>query len=253
MINHSAEQIEEAVDSLPLEVQQMLFHPNTEYEVRRIGNEAGLVADQIKTLDVFANFIIMGLLDEKDFEFEIKNDFNISEMQAKEVTEKILKEVIKPIIEFKEKIILKQKAEEEARILDEAEYAEIMKEKETENLLGQKEEARGNEDEEKVTPAKTWEKMPDVAPDNLPIGGVENNLPAQARKRDEGEISPIPTLIPKTRLEGGESEEELHPFEEKMKKVFTGSPTSIGDLALETPTPEKNILIESDPYREPIV
>ncbi|MBI3634315.1 MAG: hypothetical protein HY228_01710, partial [Candidatus Yonathbacteria bacterium] len=137
--------------------------------------EIGLTDDQIKTLNVFANFIIMGLLNEKDFEFEIKNNFNISEMQAKEVAKKILKEVINPIIEFKEKVVLKQKAEEETKKLDEAEYAEFLKEQEIERVLGQKEEVEEDEtNEEKKVPAKTWEKMPDVAPDNLPVGEEKN-------------------------------------------------------------------------------
>ena len=273
MINYSSEKIEEAIDALPLEAQQMLFHPNTEYEVRRIGAEAGFVDDQIKTLNVFANFIIMGLLNAKDFSNEVKINLNTPETQAVEVAEKILKEVISPILEFKEKIILKQKAEEEAKILDEVAYSEFLKEQEIEKLLGQKEEVGVDEtNEEKITPTKTWEKMPDVAPDNLPVGGekVESEkLKVESWEQggdggneklktknekiiDEVEIPFIPNLIAKTRPEGSGEEDEPHPFEEKMKKVFTGTSTTIGDLAIETPSPKSDISLSSDPYREPI-
>ena len=102
---------------------------------------------------------------------------------------------------------------------------------------------------DEITPAKTWEKMPDVAPDNLPVGEMENEkLTTKSEKIDDGEIPFIPNLIAKTRPEGSEEENEPHPFEEKMKKVFTGASTTIGDLAIETPAP----IIKDDPYREMI-
>lgn len=82
----------------------------------------------------------------------------------------------------------------------------------------------------------------DVAPDNLPTGETESFLP---------------NLAPKT---VAETEEPTHPFEEKMKRVFTAGQQSMGDLTIE-PAPQATVAQApktppvsrtADPYREPI-
>lgn len=81
----------------------------------------------------------------------------------------------------------------------------------------------------------------DVAPDNLPTGEEESFLP---------------NLAPKTSTE---TEGVTHPFEEKMKKVFTAGQQSMGDLSIE-PAPQASAeqapkappVYRADPYREAI-
>lgn len=95
-----------------------------------------------------------------------------------------------------------------------------------------------------VDPEKPRMQMPDVAPDNLPTEEESGSL-----------IPPIPSKF-------GRGEEEIpsHPFEEKMKKVFTAGQQSMGELTLETPTQKASVpqtpkappISQADPYREAI-
>lgn len=90
-------------------------------------------------------------------------------------------------------------------------------------------------------PAKVWEKTPDVAPDNLPTA-----------EGDESLLPPIPLKF------GSQEEVPAHPFEEKMKKVFTAGQQSMGELTIEPPSPQPTTapnaprIYHADPYREVI-
>ncbi|MBI5401028.1 MAG: hypothetical protein HZB12_02860 [Candidatus Yonathbacteria bacterium] len=100
-------------------------------------------------------------------------------------------------------------------------------------------------------------RMPDVAPDNLPTGEEPESF--------------LPPLQPKSPNLGVELPSKLpskpaHPFEEKMKRVFTAGQQSMGDLTLEPAPPSEStqpqILVptaptsarvyHADPYREPV-
>lgn len=89
-------------------------------------------------------------------------------------------------------------------------------------------------------PPPVAERMRDVAPDNLPTGEI------QSQGLEETPL--MPTIKPKTRPSDDVSEaseaEPAHPFEEKMKNVFTGGGADISNLAL-PPTH-----VSADPYRE---
>lgn len=95
-----------------------------------------------------------------------------------------------------------------------------------------------------IQPERVWEKSPDVAPDNLPIGEAEGIE----------EISSFPKLIPKTRPGENESVAVPHPFEEKMKKVFTSGGADISELSLPPISGAQDAprRIVNDPYREAI-
>lgn len=111
-----------------------------------------------------------------------------------------------------------------------------------------------------VEPQKIWEKVPSVIPENLPTGEVIPSmvLPEQAQHTVPPASGPLSqTLTPSNTTS---VDNQLHPFEEKMKKVFTGGVVDRGGLVLDQKTPP----IEStpigvsvarpahDPYREPI-
>ncbi|OHA80018.1 MAG: hypothetical protein A2747_00965 [Candidatus Yonathbacteria bacterium RIFCSPHIGHO2_01_FULL_44_41] len=111
-------------------------------------------------------------------------------------------------------------------------------------------------------------KAPDVAPDNLPVAEeTEPLLPLVPFKLDEESTEPlIPPIPPKTpHLEASlpsEVAEPPHPFEEKMKQVFTAGMQPMvapkNELMTETQTPSvynntiKPLTPHVDPYREPI-
>lgn len=108
-------------------------------------------------------------------------------------------------------------------------------------------EAKENAEEapvEATTAEKPRMQMPDVAPDNLPTA-----------EGDESLLPPIPLKF------GSEvAGSPAHPFEEKMKKVFTAGQQSLGDLAIEPPSQASSPtqaskappIFHADPYREPI-
>lgn len=134
---------------------------------------------------------------------------------------------------------------------------------------------------------RMWEKMPEVIPDNLPTGQGADEFKEISRENgsEKGE-EPLftPRIIPaspagqsgestaggfhpKTRPSDEFREEEFtrNPFEEKMKKVFTGGIVDRGELAFEQPSSSVNIQqparspmdppfprAVNDPYREPI-
>lgn len=87
-------------------------------------------------------------------------------------------------------------------------------------------------------------RRPDVAPKNLPT--------------EEGTESFLPPIPLKFGAEGVSA--PVHPFEEKMKKVFTAGQQSLGDLAIEPPSqtpsltqaPKAPPIYHADPYREAI-
>ncbi len=91
-----------------------------------------------------------------------------------------------------------------------------------------------------IEPEKVWAKTPDVAPDNLPTGETESFLPNLTPKQAN-----VETDVP---------HEDVPPFEEKMKRVFTAGQQSIDELAINTPNaqPVATRPYHADPYRESI-
>ena len=81
-------------------------------------------------------------------------------------------------------------------------------------------------------PSKDQEKSVDTAPDNLPTGDIEEPL-----------FPPIPAKTTVSPVVEG----PIHPFEEKMKMVFTAGQQSLGELTLETPAPEPGGLRVGEP------
>lgn len=95
-------------------------------------------------------------------------------------------------------------------------------------------------------PATPLARMRDVAPDNLPTGEIQGkDLESDALKPGLGS-----KMRPADDAEAVESG-EAHPFEVKMKKVFTGGTADMGELAIETPASPAG-RVTNDPYREPI-
>lgn len=264
-MNYTNEQIRQAIELLPEEIQDMLFSPENERAVQKIGIENGLLINQLKTLNGIVNFSIMGLVPEDDVAGMIVKELSIPESQAKEIAEKVSTEMIKPANELKKKLLAEQKIKEEkaqAEALEEQRReAEEAEEAEKENAEETEEVESGDEETtlEGVPPAPLVPNVPraprapDIAPDNLPTGETEPLLPPLAPKPANLEVEPP----------------SEHPFEEKMKRVFTAGQQSMGELTLEpasqnfpqenlggqaappVPTPD-TARLSHDPYREPV-
>ncbi len=239
MNDFTKEQIKWAADLLPYEIHKILSTSDIERKVQKIGVEAGLLIDQMKTLSGIANFAILGLFVGKDIEAEIKNSLEITEPQSKEIAEKVSTEILKPINELKVKVLAEEKLkrdrerlaameEENERIEEdnEARWAGEEKKlaedivKETDELSSPQSESSEYSSEAliEIQPPKQamlLEKAPDIAPENLPIEKVAESF--------------LPYLIPKVTPPDSVP---VHPFEEKMKQVFTSTPAEIGNIAL---------------------
>ena len=87
-MKYTDEQIGQAIDLLPEEMQDTLFSPENERVVQKIGIENGLLIDQLKTLNGIVNFSIMGLVAEDDFTSVVMKELSILEPQAKEIVQK---------------------------------------------------------------------------------------------------------------------------------------------------------------------
>ena len=222
MDNETIKILEEQAKKMPPKVIDFLSSFDWESVLNNTSASHNLSFELSNKLKKEVVLVLAGLIHPDAFREEIKERIGGDETTIDAIVAEIEENIFTPIRADLMKFFEEQEVVEEGQ--------EEVEKKEAEQAPSQ-------------APAKTWEKMLDVAPENLPVG-------------DESEISFIPTLIPKTRLAdtnavAGE-EGEPHPFEEKMKKVFTGAGATMGDLAIETPAQEKNISISSDPYREQI-
>ncbi len=247
MSNYTKEQMIKAVDSFPDTLRGMLFSPDTERKVQKIGLEAGLLIGQLRELNGIANFAILGLLVEKDIEAEIKNSFAASDIQAKEIAEKISTEILNPISELKVKALAEQRAEEEKERIDKDNEARLVAEKKEYN------EAMAEE----VSELSSQQGVPNEYSSEAPF--APENLPIE--KDVELSFIKLTPKIPAT------DSEPVHPFEEKMKMAFTATSTELGNIPLPppeaTPTPAPTNspntppapltgTLRHDPYREAI-
>lgn len=122
-------------------------------------------------------------------------------------------------------------------------------EQESSQYESQTEELQTAQPAQEITraPQRVWEKEPDIVPDNLPTD-----------EEPESFLPPIPPKAPKAEADIPSWDiTPAHPFEEKMKKVFTAGQQSMGDLTIEPATPQvappdTTRTYHADPYREPI-
>lgn len=229
-MTYTPEQIERAFDALPEEVQDMLYSPELERSVQKVGVEAGLLIDQMKTLNSIANFAVMDLLPQGNIAEEVARALGVGSDEAQNIAARLIADIIMPTNDLKRKLIDDQKRRaEEARELG----IELEEEEQgTEPPVAPQEEPRP---ETLVATETPREGMP---PENLPTEDTAGSF--------------LPNLAPKTAARAP-IDEAMPPFEEKMKQVFTGATTSAGDLALDTPPPQAPAVTHrTDPYREPI-
>lgn len=221
---YTKEQLDKAYEDAPASTQEMLFSPAIETQVQKAGATVAILTDGVKMLNSLTNLAILRLLDEKEFTEELTAQLKIDSIVAQKIASDIFSQIISPIR-------LKENEETKNSEVKIAPKGEVEEEQVGETGV--------TETVEIPAPTRTLEKMLDVAPDNLPIAEPPEYL-----------TPPIPSKSANLEVEPPSE----HPFEEKMKRVFTAGQQSMGELTLEpaapaTPAPAR---LAHDPYREAI-
>lgn len=228
-----SEQVEENFALLPDEVQEMVYSPMLELKTEKIALDAGLKREQLKDFNSMVNSMILGLLPEKDFITECQKEFGIQREVAEKIDKVVSDEILSPIETIKIKTIREKARQVSENVPETPEVAE-------------------------VAPTEAPRvQAPGAVPFNLPTEEVESFLP---------KLTPKPvTLAPA-------EQPAVHPFEEKMKSVFTAEMapakeettpvrSASDDIALVGLTPDSQQQTSGaptsssyrvDPYREAI-
>ena len=218
---------------LPEAVRATFLSDELTEHLTEIKNGLGLSEDQGFDLNTEIMFLLFGLSSPKEFPQTLKEDLGLNEMLLKtllrELDEKILEPIYPDLVRFYEQ--------------EEVERAKN-------DSMEKPAEGKPVAEEPK---ARQWEKVPSVAPDNLPTGQdsdietLGNSFMPQLTPKNPPEVAPAITPEPP------------HPFEEKMQKVFTAGAPAMENFELENTVEEKpkSVIVTArpavhDPYREPI-
>lgn len=230
---------------LPDEVRRFVASGEWEGPLDGIIAHYNLSEDDADSLRTEISLVLTGLVHPNEFRSALGEEIKgVDSVTLDALAAEIGVGIFAPIRPALERFFVEQEEGEEV----ESEAAkEVRQEVRPPNATG------GRTSESEVAPPtvspRSLERMPDIAPDNLPTGEI------QSQALEEKPL--IPPLKPKMRPADDAEEvesEDVHPFEEKMKKVFTGGTADMGDLAL-SPTPPSQAVTSraiNDPYREPL-
>lgn len=219
---------------LPREVRQFIVSAEWEKHVDVISERLQLSPDNTSTLHMETILVLAGLVPLHEFRDALVEQLEgVDSATIDTIVAEIGVAVFAPIRPALEQFFADQEAYEaqsEKPIVEDEAVAESV--------------PSPDEPATNIQSERVWEKAPDVAPDNLPVGEAEGIE----------ETSAFPKLIPKTRPGDNESVATPHPFEEKMKKVFTSGGADISELSLPSipGAQEAPRRIVNDPYREAI-
>ncbi|MDD5152522.1 MAG: hypothetical protein PHS95_00770 [Candidatus Pacebacteria bacterium] len=247
-MNNLSEILEEQLKKLPSRVVDFLASSNWQEVLTNIGISSRLSPQIVDALENEVVLVLAGLVHPDAFHGELVSQTKIDEVTLSGVVAEIEEKIFEPVRPELVKFYEDQTALENS---NEQEGVEEPKQEEPIEVTTQKEVVP-------TIPSRVWEKVPEVVPHNLPI--EEEVPPAETPQIFERDI------IPQT-MKPGMNAQTSSPFEEKMKKVFTGRPTPMNDLELEAPQttstePASPQVAEypadpmsrarHDPYREPI-
>ncbi|MCK9344715.1 MAG: hypothetical protein M0P64_01160 [Candidatus Pacebacteria bacterium] len=267
--------IEEQLPKLPKEVVTFLSSASWDEHILEISTLYNLPEDEVASLKNEVIFVLIGLTPPDEFKEILSEETALRGSVLDAVVSAVENKIFAPVrpalavffeqeaalaTEFPEEVSLgvAKEATGEEPLAAQGEIVETPQEAGTLQLAPTTEEIIPAPSVEKFTSpfsaiiqptqVRTWEKTPEVVPDNLPTEDAAESF--------------LPNLTPKTVAQTETTttaEPEGHPFEEKMKKVFTAGQQSMGELAIEqtvpaTSTPERNAppIYHTDPYREPI-
>lgn len=234
MNNETQKIFEEQLVKLPAVVVDFISSTNWNEDLDEIGSMYNLHEEELGNFKQEATFVLAGLIHPDEFRSTLEQEVGLhgSVLDAVvDATEQRIFASVRPaLMEF---------FEQEA---NEPENEEIEVDSETVEIQN-----APPAQEIPRTPQRVWEKEPDIAPDNLPTDEELDSF-----------LPPIPQKPPK--VDAGVPSWDItpaHPFEEKMKKVFTAGQQSMGGLTIEPATPQisqqdTTRTYHADPYREPI-
>lgn len=233
MENETEQIFEEQLKKLPKQVVDFLTSAEWSIDAEKIASNHNLSREESAAFEGEITLVLLGLTHPDEFTGILKKhlglESSVAETLAKEVDEKIFATIRPALVEF---------------------FGEL-EEVPAEEPVATEEVATVALPVAPKAPQRTWEKELDIAPDNLPTN-----------EEPESFLPPIP---PKntTRTENETPNWDItpaHPFEEKMKKVFTAGQQSMGELSLGPITPQAPASqndkpaapLHTDLYREPI-
>lgn len=217
----------EQIGKLPKEVVAFLSSSNWSSDADEIGSLYNLSHEELVAFKREVTLVLAGLVHPDEFKEVLEQEVGIAGAVLDEIVKSVETKIFAPIRPALIEFLKKEDAEKTA-----------------EEPVVEKETATAPMEKPRV-------QITDVAPDNLPVGE---------------EIAPLIPLIPAKapNLEAEPPSEPAHPFEEKMKKVFTAGQQSMGDLTIgaaapasvepQAPPQAPNAprIYHADPYREPI-
>lgn len=224
-MDYTEEQISLAFDNIPRSTQDVLFTSEIEEMAQSIGAPLLMTAERAENFNALVNMTILKLADEKEFAEKLVAQLKTDSTVAQKITSEVFSQIINPIR-------IKEEAEKQNEVLEEGrEEEEDKKEEAMEDAIFSPTETP----EVKKERTTAWKSG--AAPDNLPIAETPEYL-----------VPPIPSKATE------ESVDSAHPFEEKMKRVFTAGQQSMGDLTLAPIAPQTPNTAHApyDPYRETI-
>lgn len=233
MDNETSQIFKEQIEKLPSTVVDFIASSNWQEELTNIVRPFRLTPSVVDTLENEVVLVLAGLVHPDAFHSELVKQTGVDEVVLSgvisEIEEKIFGPVRTELIRFYE----------EQSTLENSNDQEMAKGLEKKDELVK---APPQKEPSPPAPAQVWEKVPEVVPTNLPTEKGRNVFTAE--------------IIPQT-IEPEKKMEMLHPFEEKMKKVFVGVSTPESNPSLEAsiePTISTDPLSRArhDPYREPI-
>lgn len=218
----------EQIGLLPKEVVTFLSSTNWAQDLNEIGSLYNLNEEALSIFNREASLVLVGLTHPDEFRETLEQEADLHGAVLDAVVGSVENKIFAPVRSALVSFIENEGAEEtEEEVEEESPTIEYAAPQEPVVIT------------KEPTIERPRAQAADIAPDNLPVAEeVEPLIPPIPAK-----ISPAP------------SSEPAHPFEEKMKKVFTAGQQTMGEFTLEAPapqTPKAPPIYHADPYREPI-
>jgi hypothetical protein len=229
---------------LPSEIRKYIASGEWEQKINTITQKFNLSEETAGVLGREVMLVLSGLVHPGVFRGEFASDISdIDDTTIDAIVSEVVSSIFQPILPILEKFFKEQDATPEPEI-------EPQKEKEKITIPAPPSLAESQ---------RVWEKKPEVVPDNLPTGEIVSQNIVPMRSENNIPSFPTPTPHEQTVNNTPNKDGQTHPFEEKMKKVFTGGVVDRGSLVLDQKSANDSVLPNilsgrpaHDPYREPI-
>ncbi len=250
--------LQKQADALPSEIRKYIISGEWEKTLENIIQHYKLSEETSGVLSREVMLVLAGLVHPGVFRGEFASDINdIDDPTIDAIVKEVTDSIFQPILPILKIFLKEQDAAPDPTLIPvpSTPSAPVVPEtpKEKEKITIPAPPSLG-------TPqSSVWGKISEVLPENLPTGEIAVSPPVPEVIQNIPSPASVPPLNNQTQggIEGGN--EQSHPFEEKMKKVFTGGMVDRGGLVLDTKSTNEPIAVGGvparpthDPYREPI-